>query len=212
MNYKELQKLNEIIENLKATPNADENIQLILKLASNSITEDRVETLVTNTNPNTKSFITHFTKKEIAKMSKTFKTEFIANGLAAHVLKRQRSKNCIIFVIRYRRGEYNICVSANTMDKAKARFIEATTPQNIDQYRIKKKGGEKHSFEKITRDWLASKDGTIDPRTLRDYIMNCETRIIPILGERKISSITTNDLKQIIDAHQGALWKRCKRF
>ena len=203
MNQRELEQITQWIKDATTKPNADENIQLILKLASNSITEDRVETLVTNTNPNTKSFITHFTKKEIAKMSKTFKTEFIANGLAAHVLKRQRSKNCIIFVIRYRRGEYNICVSANTMDKAKARFIEATTPQNIDQYRIKKKGGEKHSFEKITRDWLASKDGTIDPRTLRDYIMNCETRIIPILGERKISSITTNDLKQIIDAHQG---------
>ena len=33
--------------------------------------------------------------------------------------------------------------------------------------------------------------------------MNCESRIIPILGERKITTITTNDLKQIIDGYHG---------
>ena len=173
MNQKELEQITQWIKEATTKPNADENIQLILKLALSSITQDKVENLVKPTNPDTKSFITYFTKKEIAKMSKTFKTEFIANGLAAHVLKRQRSKNCFIFVVRYRRGEYSICVSANTMEKAKERFIEATTPQNIDQYRVKKKAGEKHSFEKITREWLASKDGTIDSRTLRDYVMNC---------------------------------------
>ena len=144
-----------------------------------------------------------FTKKELSRMSKTFKTEFVSNGFAAHVLKRQRSQNCTIFLIRYRRGEYNIVVSGNTMEKAKERFIEATSPKNIDKYRVNKKGGDKHTVEKIARDWLESKKGTIDPRMHRDYVMNCEARIIPVLGTRKISTITTNDLKQIIDAHHG---------
>ena len=40
MNYKGLQKLNEIIENLKALPNSDENIQFVLKLAEESITKE----------------------------------------------------------------------------------------------------------------------------------------------------------------------------
>ena len=69
-------------------------------------------------------------------MSKTFRTEFVSNGFAAHVLKRQRSQNCTIFLMRYRRGEYNIVVSGNTMEKAKERFIEATSAKNIDKYRI----------------------------------------------------------------------------
>ena len=34
-----------------------------------------------------------FTKKELSRMSNTFRTEFISNGFAAHVLKRQRSQN-----------------------------------------------------------------------------------------------------------------------
>ena len=54
------------------------------------------------------STLLNFSKKEIASMSKTFKKEFIANGLAAHVVKRQRSKNCILYIIRYRRNGYNL--------------------------------------------------------------------------------------------------------
>ena len=47
------------------------------------------------------STLIHFTQKEISKMAKTFKKEFIGNGLAAHVLKRDLYKKpCItLFVI-----------------------------------------------------------------------------------------------------------------
>ncbi len=163
----ELKIISNYIQALASGPDATERIGLFLSsLLSTNKKEYDLE------REKTVSCKLTFTKKELNKMSKTFKTEFVSNGFAAHVLKRQRSKNCFIFVVRFRRGEYDIYVSANTMDKAKERFIEATSPQNIDKYRVKKKGGEKHSFEKITRDWLAFKDGTIDPRTLRDYVMN----------------------------------------
>ena len=93
MNQKELEQITQWIKEATTKPNADENIQLILKLASNSITQDKVENLVKPTNPDTKSFITHFTKKEIAKMSKTFKKEFIANGLADRKSTRLNSSH-----------------------------------------------------------------------------------------------------------------------
>lgn len=180
MTTAELKITSNYVQALASQPDAQERIGLFLSsLLSTNKKENDFEC------EKTVSCILTFTKKELNKMSKTFKTEFVSNGFAAHVLKRQRSKNCFIFVVCYRRGEYDIYVSANTMEKAKERFIEATSPQNIDKYRVKKKSGEKHSFEKITREWLASKDGTIDPRTLRDYAMNCETRIIPVLGGKK---------------------------
>ena len=197
MTTAELNLTSNYIQALASMPDANERIGLFISglLAQSKGSDFEAEKSV--------SCEITFTKKELNRMSKTFKTEFISNGLAAHVLKRQRSKNCTIFLIRYRRGEYNIVVSGNTMEKAKERFIEATSAKNIDKYRINKKGAAKHSFEKIARDWLASKSGTIDSRTHRDYVMNCESRIIPILGERKITSITTNDLKQIIDGYHG---------
>ena len=197
MTTAELNLASNYIQALASMPDANERIGLFISglLAQSKGSDFEGEKSV--------SCEITFTKKELNRMSKTFKTEFISNGLATHVLKRQRSKNCTIFLIRYRRGEYNIVVSGNTMEKAKERFIEATSAKNIDKYRINKKGAAKHSFEKIARDWLASKNGTIDSRTHRDYVMNCESRIIPILGERKIMSITTNDLKQIIDGYHG---------
>ena len=46
MNYKQLQKLNEIIENLKSHPNFDENIQFVLDLASNSLQAPTLNNLI----------------------------------------------------------------------------------------------------------------------------------------------------------------------
>ncbi len=79
------------------------------------------------------STVIQFTPKEITKMAKTFKKEFIANGLAAHVLKRTKRKNAISFEIRYRRNGYNIHVTASTLEAAKEKFVTATLPENIEQ-------------------------------------------------------------------------------
>ena len=98
MNYKDLQKLNEIIENLKATPNADENIQFVLDLADKSVKAETLEELMRKGNilsaaetekemenkniisKNGQSNVITFTKKEILHMDKTFKKHFILNG------------------------------------------------------------------------------------------------------------------------------------
>ena len=48
MNYKQLQKLNEIIETLKATPNSDENIQFVLDLADKSVNIETLESLISS--------------------------------------------------------------------------------------------------------------------------------------------------------------------
>ena len=50
---------------------------------------------------------------------------------------------------------------------------------------------------------MRSKDGKIDPRTFRDYKMNCETRIFPIIGDKPIASIRTNDIMEIINSGKG---------
>ena len=52
MNYRELQKLNEIIENLKALPNSDENIQFVLDLADKSVKIETLKTLIQNEKSN----------------------------------------------------------------------------------------------------------------------------------------------------------------
>ena len=81
----------------------------------------------------------------------------------------------------------------------------ATLPENIDKYRNKTKvlRAEKNTLKAIALEWLQTKEGKIDPRTLRDYQMNCETRIFPILGNRPIAMIRSNDITAIINTARG---------
>ncbi len=136
MNYKELQKLNEIIENLKATPNADENIQFVLKLAEESITRETLNNLIEKVKPTAvmpsneeqdkqAKFGLKFTTKEIDQMPKTFKKEFRADGCTARIRKRQTGKNSYTYEIRYRRNGYNITITDKNLENGKRRFLEA---------------------------------------------------------------------------------------
>ena len=70
-------------------------------------------------------------------MAQSFKKVFIANGLAAHIIKRTRYKNSISFLIRYRRNGYEITTYGKTIDEVKQNFLKATLPENIEQYRKK---------------------------------------------------------------------------
>ena len=87
MKYRELQKLNEIIENLKAHPNSDENIQFVLDLADKSVKIETVEALISRQGTTDMSFEQEqekqakfglkFTNEEIRQMPKTFRKELI---------------------------------------------------------------------------------------------------------------------------------------
>lgn len=207
MNQKELEQITQWIKDATTKPNADENIQLILKLASNSVTEDRVETLVTNATTGAKSFITHFTKKEISKMSKTFKKEFIANGLAAHVLKRQNSKNSVIFEIRYRRNGYHIHVSGATLEKAKERFVQETMPDQIQKHRRQDYKGEPSSFMRIANEWLAFKKDKLNERTHKNYVSYCNRYIFPAIGNMRMTTVKTIDINNIMIKAEGRVYE-----
>ena len=78
------------IKSLTAFPDADDRISLYLQslLSSFRPAKDSFSAQSDDTKPSTEpaylTTIHYFTVKEIAKMDKTFKKVFIANGLAAH--------------------------------------------------------------------------------------------------------------------------------
>lgn len=131
------------IKSLTAFPDADDRISLYLQslLSSFRPAKDSFSAQSDDTKPSTEpaylTTIHYFTVKEIAKMDKTFKKVFIANGLAAHIMRIKRYKTTISYCIRYRRCGYSICVSASTIEKVKAKFLEATRPENIENYKKK---------------------------------------------------------------------------
>ena len=95
------------IQALSALPNPEEKIKLLLSGLFDSVQKQKTN-FSTHENVTASSVSSKiiFTKQEISNMAKTFKSDFVANGFAAHILKRQNSKNSVIFEIRYRRNGY----------------------------------------------------------------------------------------------------------
>ena len=81
------------IKKLASFPDAEDRISLYLDslFANQQPQKDNFNVQESSENKAVSSII-YFTQKEIEKMSTSFKKVFIANGLAAHVIKRPSGK------------------------------------------------------------------------------------------------------------------------
>lgn len=205
MTAAELKITTNYITALASQPDAQERISLFLSglLAmqpkDNSSTPKKKKKCV--------STLIHFTQKEISKMAKTFKKEFIGNGLAAHVLKRDLYKKAVYYIIRYRRNGYEIQVGATTLEEAKEKFLEATKAENIEKYRKKEKRAKKNSFLFVTQEWLEFKKDKLNARTHKNYESYCQRYLYPVLGDMDISVIKTIDINGIMTKVEGRVYE-----
>ena len=147
-------------------------------------------------NKKTSSAKIKFTKKEIESMSKTFKREFIANGMAAHIIERPSGKHGSFYEIRYRRNGYDIAVSNKELKTAKAMFIEAT--QNLPPPDVIAKN--KLSFGFIADEWLRYKHGKVAEDTWKGYESQIRRFIPQKVKDKPIKSIRTSDIDELMNA------------
>ena len=148
-----------------------------------------------------------FTKEEVADMAKTFKKEFIANGLVARIIKRQSGKTTFLYEIRYRRNGYKIEVSSTDIKEAKRKFLEATKPENIDKYQVRVIPSGQNLFHEIASEWLAYKKGKINERTHQNYESYYRRYLREPLGDIPILKIRTIDLDKLLNADQARLYE-----
>lgn len=198
MTYKQLQEITEILKDIPDSEKRDKAIQLMLQSAADTITCDVVNELIENRNNDkkTSSSKIKFTKKEIESMSKTFKREFIANGMAAHIIERPSGKHGVFYEIRYRRNGYDIAVSNKQLKTAKAMFIEAT--QNLpppDQI-----AKNKFSFGFVADEWLHYKHGKVAEDTWKGYESQIRRFIPQRLKDKPIKSIRTSDVDDLMNS------------
>ena len=113
------------------------------------------------------SAVIKFNKQEIAKMDKTFKREFIANGLSAHVIKKESGRNSYCYEIRYRSNGYNIIASSTDLAEAKRKFLAKTVPGEIEKYRVQKRKTGINLLEEVFDEWYQYKQGTITEKELK---------------------------------------------
>ena len=138
-----------------------------------------------------------FTQQEIKNMSTSFKKAFIANGLAAHVLKRPSGKNTFKYEIRYRANGYNIQASSTDLRKAKEKFLAKTMPSEIEKYRVTNLKANKDTFESIFNEWYMVKSGTITDKALQRFHVNFYN-LPETLRRKHIKEVKTGDLNKIM--------------
>ena len=198
MTYKQLQEITEILKDIPDSERRDKAVQLMLQSAADTITTDIVNELIEkkNNGKKTSSAKIKFTKKEIESMSKTFKREFIANGMAAHIIERPSGKHGSFYEIRYRRNGYDIAVSNKELKTAKAMFIEAT--QNLPPPESLAKN--KFSFGSIADEWLKYKHGKVAEDTWKGYESQMRRFIPQKFKDKAIKSIRTSEIDELMNA------------
>ena len=205
MTTAELKITSNYIQALASQPDATERISLFLSGLLAMQPKDNLN--VPKKKKKCVSTLIHFTQKEISKMAKTFKKEFIGNGLAAHVLKRNLYKQAVYYIIRYRRNGYEIQVGATTLEEAKEKFLEATKAENIEKYRKKEKRAKKNTFLFVTQEWLEFKKDKLNVRTHKNYESYCQRYLYPVLGDMDISVIKTIDINGIMTKVEGRVYE-----
>ena len=206
MNYKELQKLNEIIDNLKSQPNADENIRFVLRLAEESITKETLTNLIQSKKAAKNSddkkqelddiSILKFTNKEINQMPKTFKKEFRADGCTARIRTKQSGKSGYIYEIRYRRNGYNVSVSNKNLEEAKRLFIEQLKTAKVS----KKISGVPKTFHSFTMYYFENfRIKKVTEKTYKTDYNRYKKYLQPYFAETPLINITPKDCQDLID-------------
>ncbi len=143
--------------------------------------------------------IIKFTYKEIQMMSFTFKKEFIANGLTAHVIKKESGRNSYCYEIRYRSNGYNIIASSTDLAEAKRKFLAKTVPGEIEKYRVRRDSALSDIFADVFEKFFKHKaKSKVTPKTLNDYRIRFD-RIPNAIKEKRISAITTIELSEYMN-------------
>ena len=189
---------------LASEHNPNEKIKILLSgLLSTFRQEDDFPMQQTE---NSVSSIITFSLKEISNMPKSFKKQFIANGLIAHVLKRKTSKHAFSYEIRYRKNGYHIYVTSYSLEIAKEKFLSAVSSDNLEKYRKQPKRVALNTFLFVTNEWLKFRKTNLNPVTLKNYESYCKRFLFPSLGGLPIS-IKTIDISNIMATVQGRVYE-----
>ena len=139
-----------------------------------------------------------FTQKEISQMPKTFKKEFRLKGCVTHIRKRTDERYKCSYEIRYRRNGYNISVSATTIEKAKARFIEKL--KYIEEHPEGDTNSVPRTFKEFSLYYFENfRKRKVRLSTYKNDLRRFEIYLLPVFGSTPLKSITPVQCQRLID-------------
>ena len=185
MTEKELSHLTKLIKEVSLSPDADEKIALILKMASESITEDKIKGLVDKDDKRkVKSGILKFSKKEMDKMPTSLKNLFAHNDI---IVRYRYYKG--LFQARYRKNGMNIEVASTDFNTMKRKFIAKLCEGQGDTVQPKQTKSTV-TFADCAQAWLKLKERTTKPSTYKEYLRSYNVNLQPVFGDYRLCEIT----------------------
>ena len=151
-----------------------------------------------------------FTLKEISmsRMSKTFKKEFIANGLVTHIVKRPSGKRGFYYEIQYRRNGYYITASSKDIAEAKKKFLQKTEPEEIEKYRKRDRPIPSATlFEGVSEEWFLYKKNKLCAKTYANYYSYYQRFLYQPFHGRAIADIKTIELDQVFSKVENRVYE-----
>ncbi|MBQ7913742.1 MAG: tyrosine-type recombinase/integrase family protein [Clostridia bacterium] len=143
-----------------------------------------------------------FTQKEISKMATTFKKIFIANGLVAHITKRESGKGSYCYEIRYRANGYKIEASSTDLVTAKKKFLAKTLPGEIEKYYIGSIENPKipTTFDKFALYYFENyRKRTVAPSTYKNDCNRLKTQLLPYFKNIELKKIDPSSCQDLLD-------------
>ncbi len=135
-----------------------------------------------------------FTEKEILKMPKKFRKQFIIDGCITQARKRVDSRYKCSYEIRYRRNGYNISASGATIEAAKENFIKKLKAMNEDIPTVPT------TFIKFAEYWLENfHKRKVKLYTYKNSKYILQTRILKRIPDIPIQKILPLTLQKLLD-------------
>jgi integrase len=206
LNYKELEKLNKIIETLKASPKADESIQFILRLADNTVKAETLEGLIqsgqrkveksTLNEQDIKQGIVEFTKQEMKQMPKEIRKLILIDKKRCRLRTHISGKNTTTYEIRFRSNGYDVSACGKTIALAKANILKklktAKPKTQTNSVPMTFKEFTDYYFEKFRKPKVTAQTYYNDENRLRNHIF-------PKFGKMPLDKITPSMCQSILD-------------
>ncbi len=132
-----------------------------------------------------------FTKKELSKMPKFFRTVYkLKGGKAAHIRQKENGT----YEIRYRRDGLNLSVSSKNLADAKERFIQALCTAKTETM------SNKAFFGQYAMQWLeVVKKPQIKETTWESYLWTLQKYVFPKFGQMRLRDIKPIDVQKLLN-------------
>jgi integrase len=201
------EELQQLLNFVKYIPDdkRDETTNVILRAAADSMSLEKIQSLADCTNADkanekkdTTVQIWKFSAKEYSKMPEQFKELFKCKGYAARIYRRKSGSEHFNYEIRLRRDGLNIYASANELDEAKYKFMQALV--NWETYGDKNADGIPTTFDGFANYFFENfYKRKVCASTYRITLNQYKNHIKPEFGNIPIKRIQAMKCQDLID-------------